>query len=192
MLACCSLSKTKLNNNSSVLFCSVFFCSNSCYCFEWYFLIVNWIIFYVIVFDCCFLFFSCRLTSCCFFQMVNIKFYDSCGKFPMFFSLIYCCFFVLQIAASLAPEWPLCVLLGCYYIRAATIVVFAAPTRTRLHLLSSFLLSSGSSWCWCWCCHLWLVVIRLDGHNTSVMAYFWWLFFIFYYFSVFLLFWIIS
>lgn len=26
----------------SVLF---FFCSNSCYCFEWYFLIVNWIIF---------------------------------------------------------------------------------------------------------------------------------------------------
>lgn len=31
------------------------------------------------------IFFSCRLTSCCFFQMVNIKFYDSCGKFPMFF-----------------------------------------------------------------------------------------------------------
>lgn len=160
------------------MFYSVLFFSNSCYCFEWYFLIVNWIIFYVIVFDCCFLFFflvGWLLVAS--FKWWTSSFMTRAASFQCFF-LIYCCFFVLQIAASLAPEWPLCVLLGCYYIRAATIVVFAAPTRTRLHLLSSFLLSSGSSWCWCLCCHLWLVVIRLDGHNTSVMAYFWWLFFI--------------
>lgn len=160
----------------------LFFCSNSCYCFEWYFLIVNWIIFYVIVFDCCLLFF---FLSADFLLLLSNGEHQVLWLVRQVFFPHILLFFVLQIAASLAPEWPLCVLLGCYYIRAATIVVFAAPTRTRLHLLSLFLLSSGSSWCWCWCCHLWLVVIRLDGHNTSVMAYFWWLFFIFYYFSVF-------